>query len=131
MMNVRTTAYFDDLLGRAICADVIPREPWSGALANQCHTNCDSYVLQNPAYEVIRGWLVNDGHYFMPHSIVREVSSGLLTDITPDPSSSRLPFVEHRGSEADFSILRQGRDGGWLYPPLTVTPSSFVIDSGN
>ena len=127
-MNARTIAYFDDLLGRATHADVIPREPWPEALASHCHANCEAYALENPGYEVVRGWLVNGGHYFMPHSIIREITSGVLTDITPDPSGSRLPFVEHCGSEADFSILRQGRAGGWLYPPLTGTPSSFAID---
>jgi hypothetical protein len=128
MMNARTTAYFDDLLDRAQHADVVPREPWPEAHANRCHVNCESFVQQQPEYEIVRGWLVNDGHYFMPHSVVRALANGKLIDITPDPSGSELPFVEHDGSEAEFSIVRQGRDGGWLHPPLTGTPSSFSID---
>lgn len=127
-MNVRTKDYFDDLLVRAVCAHVVPREPWTDAAANRCHANCEAFVLNNPEYEVVRGWLVNSGHYFVPHSVIRNVSTGTLTDITPEPSGSKLPFVEHRGSDTDFSILRQGRDGGWLYPPLTGTPSSIAID---
>jgi hypothetical protein len=53
----------------------------------------------------------------MPHSVVREKASGKLIDITPDPSNGGdIAFVEHRGSEDDFAVLRQGRDGGYLYP---------------
>ena len=54
----------------------------------------------------------------MPHSVVRETTSGKLIDVTPDPTNSSIPFVEHLGSEEDFAILRVGRDGGSLYPPL-------------
>jgi hypothetical protein len=58
----------------------------------------------------------------MPHSIVGHMASGRLIDITPDPSDSAFPFVEHSGSEADFAILRQGRDGGWLHLPHIALP---------
>jgi hypothetical protein len=43
---------------------------------------------------------------------------GCRIDITPDPSNSCIPFVEHRGSEADFITLRIMRDGGWFFPPV-------------
>jgi hypothetical protein len=49
----------------------------------------------------------------------------MLIDITPDPSNSSFPFVEHLGSEEDFAALRIGRYGGFLYPQpdlLSVNP---------
>ncbi len=61
----------------------------------------------------------------MPHSVGRETRSGMLIDITPDPSNSSFPFVEHLGSEEDFAALRIGRYGGFLYPQpdlLSVNP---------
>jgi len=44
----------------------------------------------------------------MPHSVIRETISGRLIDITPDPTNSSIPFVEHLGSEEDFAILGVG-----------------------
>ncbi len=113
MMNARTIAYFDDLVARVQLADIVRREPWAQAHPNRCHANCDAFVRQHSDFEVVRGWLVQGGHFFMPHSVVRQ-RDGALVDITPDPSDSRLPFVAHLGTEAEYAILRQGRDGGWL-----------------
>ncbi|MGW1425768.1 hypothetical protein ACWAT4_37200 [Bradyrhizobium manausense] len=115
-MNQRTQAYFDELVRRAVTASAIPREPEPLAQPNACHGNCEEFARRHTGYEVIRGWLVFGGHWFVPHSVVREIASGKLIDITPDPNNSgAIPFVEHKGSEDDFAILRQGRDGGWLH----------------
>jgi hypothetical protein len=111
MTNDRTTAYFDDVVSRAIDAPVVPKEPWPEAVANRCHENAERFIQQVSGYEVVRGWLVGGGHFLMPHTVVRHTTSRRLVDITPDPSDSAFPFVEHSGSEADFAILRQGRDG--------------------
>jgi hypothetical protein len=120
-----TTAYFDDLVRRAAVANAIPREAWSEARPNFCHQNCESFVQRFAGYEVVRGWLVFGGNWFAPHSVVRHTSSGRLIDITPDPSNSgAIPFVEHRGAEENFTVLRKGRDGGWLYPPLAYIPEA-------
>lgn len=71
----------------------------------------------NPDRDVVRGWLVVGGHFFIPHSVIRERKTDVLTDITPDPSDSgEIPFVVHIGTEEDFQILRVGRDGGFVYP---------------
>jgi hypothetical protein len=122
MTNDLTTEYLDDVILRAIDAPVVPREPWPEAAPNRCHANVESFVHRFSGYKVVRGWLVNGGHWLMPHSVVRHTASGRLIDITPDPSGSTIPFVEHRGSEADFVVLRQGRDGGWLHPTPVVLP---------
>nr|WP_157872612.1 hypothetical protein [Bradyrhizobium sp. ORS 278] len=113
-----TTAYLDDVVARAVSAPVLPREPWADALPNDCHTNAENFAQLSPEYAVVRGWLVNSGHWLMPHSVVRHIPSGRLIDVTPDPSNSSHPFVEHCGTERDFAILRHGRDGGWLHPPF-------------
>jgi hypothetical protein len=63
--------------------------------------------------------LVVGGHFFIPHSVIRDRGIGALVDITPDPSNSgAIPFVAHRGTEEEFQILRIGRDGGFVYPQL-------------
>jgi hypothetical protein len=119
-MNHRTKAYFDDLVQLAVSAEPARREPHTSAQPNACHANCDAFVRQFSGYGVVRGWLVSQGCWFIPHSVVRETISGRLIDITPEPTNSSIPFVEHPGSEEDFAILREGRDGGWpdLEPDL-------------
>jgi hypothetical protein len=133
-MNEPTRRYFDDLVMRARSAQIVPRQPHSDAEPNACHANCESFVEKFEGCRVVRGWLVSGGHWFIPHSVVREVSTGELLDITPaPPDSGMLPFVEHAGSEDDFAILRKGRDGGYLYPEVTNLPggtdaSPFGLD---
>jgi hypothetical protein len=118
MSSDPTAAYFDDIISRAVGASVTPSETWFDARRNECHENCERFILQFDGYAVVRGWLVGGGHWLIPHSVVRRVSSGALTDITP--GDDKFPFVEHQGSEQDFTILRQGRDGGWLHPAPTM-----------
>jgi hypothetical protein len=126
-MNDRTTAYFDDLVERAATAVAIPRAPWAGSEPNQCHANCEAYVARHLSHDVVRGWLAIGGRFFIPHSVVRDRVSGNLIDITPDPSKAgAIPFVEHRGTEEDFCILRIGRNGGWLHPPANGSPADFA-----
>jgi hypothetical protein len=126
-MNDRTTAYFDGLVIRAVAARAIPRTPAPGMKPNDCHANCEAYVRSNPEMEVVRGWLAMSGTFFIPHSMVRHRASGRLVDITPDAADSgTIPFVEHIGTDDDFRILRKGRDGGWLHPPLTGLPSDYA-----
>lgn len=122
MSHDRTKSYFDDIVMRTAYASAVSREPWSEASPNRCHANVEAFVQASSEHGVVRGWLVADGHWLMPHSVVRHILSGRLVDITPDPSASLFPFVEHRGTEAEFTILRQGRDGGWLHPPLAALP---------
>jgi hypothetical protein len=120
-----TTVYFDDLVKRPAVANAIPREAWSEAQPNFCHANSEAFVQRFTEYEVVRGWLVIGENWFAPHSVVRHTSSGRLIDITPDPNNSgAIPFVEHRGTEENFTVLRKGRDGGWLYPPLAYIPEA-------
>jgi len=123
-MNERTRAYFDDLAERAIAAEPVPRKIYCEAQPNACHTNCETFVQRFPGFEVVRGWQVLGGCWFIPHSVVR-AASGTMIDITPEAGNSAIPFVEHRGTELEFAILRQGRDGGWLYPPLTLETGNF------
>jgi hypothetical protein len=119
-MNDRTKAYLDDLVERAAAAQAVPRLAWSQAQPNACHANCEAFVCHFAEYELVRGWLVLGGCWFLPHSVVRETMSSKLIDITPDPSNSgTIPFVDHQGTEDDFAVLRKGRDGGWLYPEPT------------
>jgi len=123
----RTESYFDDLVERAIAAQAIPRQPWSEAQPNACHSNCEAFIRRFAGYELVRGWLAFNRCWFVPHSVVREVPSGKLIDITPEPGESgAIPFVEHRGTEEDFALLRKGRDGGWLHPQ-----SADVLACGN
>jgi hypothetical protein len=125
-MNDRTTAYFDDLVRRAAKARAIPRTAAPGMKPNNCHANCEAYVRERPELEVVRGWLVIGGNYFIPHSIVRG-RAGRLVDVTPDEGDGgTIASVEHIGTKDDFSILGKGRDGGWLHPPLTGLPSDFA-----
>lgn len=90
---------------------------WAGAKPNACHENCEAFVACFPGHEVVRGWLVMSGHFCIPHSVVREKATGRLMDITPEPSGTTIPLVEHWRSEEDFQALRGGRDGGWFHPP--------------
>ena len=119
-MNERTRAYFDDLVIRAASATSVSREPHHpAARANHCHENCEAFVREIAGYQLVRGWLAFGGCWFVPHSVVREIASGRLIDITPDPSNSGdIPFVEHFGTDEDFAVLRIGRDGGWLHQIL-------------
>src|SRR5260370_26440408 len=93
----RTTAYFDDLVARAVTAHAIPRTPIEGTKPNACHANCEAYVSNHAEFEVVRGWLAVTPNFFVPHSVVRARATGKLIDITPDPTDSgTIPFVEHR-----------------------------------
>lgn len=130
-MNERTRIYFDDLAERAVSAKPVPREVAPDARPNACHPNCETFALRFPEFEVVRGWLALDAYWFMPHSVVREIASGRLIDITPEPNNSAIPFVEHRGSEMEFAELRKGRDGGWLYPQPTADFAALNDDSDN
>lgn len=126
-MNDRTTIYFDDLVKRAAKAFAIPRTPAPGMKPNDCHANCEAHVRDHPELEVVRGWLAIRGTFFIPHSVVRIRVSGQLVDITPhETDSGRIPFVEHIGTDDEFQILRKGRDGGWVHPPITGLPSDFA-----
>ncbi|AZO44956.1 hypothetical protein EJ076_29565 [Mesorhizobium sp. M7D.F.Ca.US.005.01.1.1] len=123
-MTDRTTAYFDDLVGRFAHATAIVRKPVAGARPNDCHANCERFVEANNGFQIVRGWLFVSANYFFPHSVVRERSSGRSVDVTPDISNSGpIRFVEHIGSEEDFQILRVGRNGGWAHPQSTGSPS--------
>jgi hypothetical protein len=129
-MNSDPTArYFDNLVEQATKANAVPREAWAVAQPNCCHANCEDFVQRFPDYKVVRGWLVTGGHWFMPHSVVQHKISGNLIDITPLPNDgSAIPFVEHFGSEEDFKTLRQGRDGGWLHPPISQIPDGPTFE---
>jgi hypothetical protein len=128
-MHTKTKAYFDDVVSRSASAPVVPYGDSPGAESNRCHANCEALVAENSAFEVVRGWLVIGANYFCPHSVVREHATGRLIDITPDPSTAGpLRFVEHKGTEADFIILRQGRDGGFLHPPID--PADWLLAGG-
>ena len=118
-MNDRIRVYFDGLAERAATAKAVSRELDSEAQPNACHTNCETFARRVPGFEVVRGWLVLGGCWFMPHSVVREIGSERLIDITPESNNSAIPFVQHCGTEMEFAELRKGRDGGWLYPPPT------------
>jgi hypothetical protein len=118
-MSDSTTAYFDDVIARAATAPVIHRQAWVEAEPAKCRQNCEGFAKCFEGYAVVRGWLVIGGHLCIPHSVLRNTVTGSLIDITPDPSGSRIPFVEHRRSDADFQILRSGRDGGYLHPPMS------------
>jgi cation transport protein ChaC len=115
----RTVAYFDEVISRVEFAPKIPRQPDPLALANQCHANCEAYVVAHPGFQIVRGWLAIAPNFICPHSVVREIATNNLIDVTPDPTGTGLlPFVEHVGSESDFSTLRQGRDGGITHPAI-------------
>lgn len=117
-MNERTKAYFDDLVRRAAHPPPLEHQSWPSAVANFCHRNCELFDAQSERHRIVRGWLVVNGCWFIPHSVIRETATGKLIDITPMPADNIIStFVEHRGTESDFAILRQGRDGGWLHPP--------------
>jgi len=122
MSNDPTTAYFDDVIAQAATAPVIHRQLWVEAGPAKCHQNCEAFAKRFEGYAVVRGWLVIGGHLCIRHSVLRNTANGSLIDVTPDPSGSRIPFVEHRRSDADFQILRSGRDGGYLHPQYLPTP---------
>lgn len=127
MSSDPTMAYFDDVIARAATAPVIRREVWSEAGPAKCHQNCERFAERFEGYGVVRGWLIIGGHLCIPHSVVRNVVTRSLIDVTPDPSGSCVPFVEHLRSDADFQILRSGRDG-WLPAPSNIVgcPSHCV-----
>lgn len=109
--------YFDDLLGRAATSTVIRRRLVDFARPNVCHANCERFVQTSRDFDVARDWLVVGGHFFIPHSVIREGDTHAPIDITPDPSDSgQIPVVVHIGTEEEFRILRVGRDGGFVYP---------------
>lgn len=98
MMSARNTGYFDDLVARTERAHVVRSEPWASLASISATRSCGAGSCKA-------------GIFFVPHSIVHH-SDSALTDVTPDPSGTVLRLVEHYGPEAEFAILRQGRDGG-------------------
>jgi hypothetical protein len=80
---------------------------------NECHRNCDWWVLHNPDCKAIRGWLLFDFGGFLTfvrfnaHSVLQE-AGGNLIDITPSQASQRYPFMQHPGEEAEFISLVDG-----------------------
>ena len=115
----RTLAYLDDVISRVASAPRILREPDPSAVASECHANCEAYIAAHPGFQIVHGWLAITTNFICPHSIVREAATNRLIDITPDPSGTGpLPFVEHVGSEREFAILREGRDGGVTHPAI-------------
>jgi len=131
-MNERTTAYFEDLAERASMANPIPRMLASDAQPNACHINCESHIQRFSGFKIVRGWLVFAGCWFVPHSILRETASGRLIDITPDPTNGgAIPFVEHRGTEEEFELLRKGRDGGFMHPEPALSDCNSAAPASN
>ena len=86
--------------------------------AGQCHHNADFWVLNNPEYRAVHGWICIDhaegskGIFlyveFLAHSLV-EGPGGELMDITPSQSSQCYPFIRHEGTREDFISLVEGQ----------------------
>jgi hypothetical protein len=101
---------------------------------NSCHDNVNCWLKSHSETRAVRRWLFwkpdETGRCtFMAHSVLDE--NGQLVDITPlDPNTPRdgLLFLEHLGTEEDFSAMKT-QCSQVLYPPLTEAewhPSQFA-----
>jgi hypothetical protein len=76
-----------------------------------CHENVDRYVLENPGFRAVRGWVTVPSHgstVRAAHSVVL-APDGKLFDITPfedERERSATRFVPHTGDEDNFKKER-------------------------
>jgi hypothetical protein len=105
-------AYFDEVVSRYDSAASVSPYSVPGARAAHCHENAELLAHSEPDCYVVRGWLIAaiwgaEGHYrIVAHSVNRRGNA--LLDVTPldEQNRSAHRFVEHRGSEAEFAVLR-------------------------
>ena len=82
---------------------------------HECHINVNRFVLENPGYTAVRGWLVFDLTLcpliglpavwrFIAHSVIEDVNNRLF-DITPRRAAQRHPFIRHDGPKGEFESL--------------------------
>ncbi len=85
----------------------ISMEGWVPTAGN-CHGNVDRFVLANPTYRYVRGYLVFDtgsGNWrIVAHSVLMD-PNGTMFDVTPPWRCERYPFVRHVGHDDDFLIM--------------------------
>ena len=80
---------------------------------NECHANVTQWCLNNPQYEIVRGWLYFHVEgalgrvQFLAHSAVR-APDGFLYDITPSRATQDYPFLSSNLTEEEFSAMVQG-----------------------
>jgi hypothetical protein len=124
MLSEADEAYFKDLRFRLDQA-VEPRFCYDAHVgvwvpnAKRCHDNVDYYAEHHGQFESVRGWVINSG-WAIPHSVLRDIVSGSLIDITPPESiDGTLPqkpwqqrrFLCHVGP-AQFDRFRADYAGG-------------------
>jgi hypothetical protein len=81
----------------------------SWPIRNKCHDNVDAWVLANPHYRAVRGWVVTGGHILDAHSVICD-QRGKLWDITfPDLAAVGFLFIRHRGTDEQFFSVRTRR----------------------
>jgi hypothetical protein len=92
--------------------------------ARHCHDNVDYCARHKPRFQPVRGWLKGNDSFIKPHSVLRDMVSGELIDITPSDSTngeaSKKPWAErmfvcHEGSEEQFRDLLTRHGGGFNY----------------
>jgi hypothetical protein len=86
---------------------------------NNCHLNVETWVLNNPEYGAVRGWLYFDFADALPfvrfvaHSVVR-APDGVMYDITPSNTTAQYPFITAEMSDQEFEeiVITLGLENG-------------------
>jgi hypothetical protein len=70
---------------------------------SNCHDNAKRWVIENPDFRVVLGWLLVDGEGLLldRHSVV-EGPDGKSMDITPMSVSLRPRFLRHEGDVEQY-----------------------------
>lgn len=105
------THYMAEIAGRLVDSILVPYRPVSLGYwqprRNDPHGNVDTWVLAHPGSTAVRGWIADKPLSLIAYSVVRD-PLGFLFDITPIPNDiSSRKFVEHRGSDSCFDVIRR------------------------
>lgn len=77
---------------------------------NDCHENARAFVLLNPIYKIVYGWICVDGGLesssidFIAHSVIQDIN-GNLYEITPIYSIESRPFLTAELNDHDFADI--------------------------
>jgi hypothetical protein len=142
--NVREEACIAELLPQIDRASRVPRATVPGdwrPVSQFCHENVDRRVADHPQWQAMRGWLIMDMSKactllgrprfldLLPHSVIRNIGSGKLADITPpDPRAAGdvYPFLPHIGTAEDFAQIVDGGQVGRVRIFVDETPPRIV-----
>jgi hypothetical protein len=91
---------------------ILRRQEFEDAKIHECFNNAMAWVEAHPGHALVYGFLLNDfqgllGHVrITPHVAVR-TESGEWLDVTPHDAFYDYRFVQHAGTEQEFSDALQ------------------------